>query len=176
MSARLMELGAARIERVAQASGTFFERHAEALASAAFAMSQRFAQGGRLFVHGSGAAASDAHHVSVEFLHPVIVGQRALPAVALDAEAARRLLILHRRADIALAIANDGGDAEFHALLATAREASLLSLAFTGGGAVARADHGFVVPDSDPTVVQEVEETACHVLHELVHLFLGRSA
>ena len=32
-----------------------------------------------------GAARSDAHHVAVEFVHPVIVGKRALPAIGLSA-------------------------------------------------------------------------------------------
>jgi hydrogenase maturation protein HypF len=46
---------------------------------------ERFARGGRLIALGrSPAARSDARHVAVEFVHPVIVGKRALPALALD--------------------------------------------------------------------------------------------
>ena len=42
--------------------------------------------GGRLLaVGGSPQAWSDAHHVAVEFVHPVIVGKRALPALAVVA-------------------------------------------------------------------------------------------
>ena len=47
----------------------------------ATAMAERFARGGRLLALGrSPAARSDARHVAVEFVHPVIVGKRALPA------------------------------------------------------------------------------------------------
>ena len=44
-------------------------------------MAERFARGGRLVALGAAPAArSDARHVAVEFVHPVIVGKRALPA------------------------------------------------------------------------------------------------
>ena len=50
-------------------------------------MAERFARGGRLIAFGrSPAARSDARHVAVEFVHPVIVGKRALPAIGLAAE------------------------------------------------------------------------------------------
>ena len=52
-------------------------------------MAQRFLRGGRLvLLGGSPAARSDARHVAVEFVHPVIVGKRALPAIGLAARAA----------------------------------------------------------------------------------------
>ena len=50
-------------------------------------MAERFARGGRLVAFGhSPAARSDARHVAVEFVHPVIVGKRALPAIGLAGE------------------------------------------------------------------------------------------
>ena len=50
-------------------------------------MAERFARGGRLIAFGhSPAARSDARHVAVEFVHPVIVGKRALPAIGLAGE------------------------------------------------------------------------------------------
>ena len=50
-------------------------------------MAERFARGGRLMALGrSPAARSDVRHVAVEFVHPVIVGKRALPAIGLAAE------------------------------------------------------------------------------------------
>ena len=47
-------------------------------------MSERFLRGGRLLAFGRGPYATDARHVSVEFVHPVIVGKRALPALDLS--------------------------------------------------------------------------------------------
>ncbi len=56
--------------------------HAEDVARACHAMAVRFHRGGKLVVFGNGGSSTDAQHVAVEFVHPVIVGKRALPAVA----------------------------------------------------------------------------------------------
>ena len=62
--------------------------HADAVAAACHAMAVRFHQGGRLVVFGTGGPSTDAQHVAVEFVHPVIVGKRALPAISLTADVA----------------------------------------------------------------------------------------
>ena len=51
-------------------------------------MAVRFHRGGRLIVFGTGGPSADAQHVAVEFVHPVIVGKRALPAISLTADVA----------------------------------------------------------------------------------------
>ncbi len=63
---------------------SFFSREAPRLAEACREMSERFLRGGRLLAFGRGPYATDAQHVSVEFVHPVIVGKRALPAFDLS--------------------------------------------------------------------------------------------
>ena len=62
----------------------FFGQEATHLAEACREMSERFLKGGRLLAFGRGPYATDAQHVSVEFVHPVIVGKRALPALDLS--------------------------------------------------------------------------------------------
>jgi len=62
----------------------FFTREAPRLALACREMSDRFLKGGRLLAFGRGPYSTDAQHVSVEFVHPVIVGKRALPALDLS--------------------------------------------------------------------------------------------
>ena len=70
-----------------QANESFFEAQSERLAQLCHRMAERFAGGGRLVALGrTPAARSDARHVAVEFVHPVIVGKRALPALALAGE------------------------------------------------------------------------------------------
>ncbi len=70
-----------------EANREFFARESERLARCCHRMAERFARGGRLIALGaSPTARSDARHVSVEFVHPVIVGKRALPALAVTAE------------------------------------------------------------------------------------------
>jgi len=57
---------------------TLFSRELDRLARACREMAGRFLQGGRLLAFGRGPFSTDAQHVSVEFVHPVIVGKRAL--------------------------------------------------------------------------------------------------
>src|SRR5271169_662166 len=61
---------------------------ADAIAHACHAMAVRFHRGGKLVVFGTGGPSTDAQHVAVEFVHPVIVGKRALPAISLTADVA----------------------------------------------------------------------------------------
>ena len=53
----------------------------DALAAAALLLARRFAAGATMWCVAPGAP-EHARHVAVEFVHPVIVGKRALPAVA----------------------------------------------------------------------------------------------
>jgi D-sedoheptulose 7-phosphate isomerase len=48
----------------------FFTRESMRLALACRDMSDRFLRGGRLLAFGRGCYATDAQHVSVEFVHP----------------------------------------------------------------------------------------------------------
>ncbi|MDP9400362.1 MAG: HypC/HybG/HupF family hydrogenase formation chaperone, partial [Actinomycetota bacterium] len=152
----------------------FVEDEQERLARAAHELARAFARGATLIAHGTGRAATDAAHVAVEFMHPVIVGKRALPALALTSDPTRSgsLGVLARGGDVALGIAHGDGDAALAAWLADASTRGLLTLALVGAdrGDV-RADHVFAVASDDPAVVQEVQETAYHVLWELVHVF-----
>ncbi len=84
--ARLREIAARRLAQSTEVPTRFFADHADAIANACLAMARRFERGGRLLVFGLGAEATDALHVSVEFVHPVLVGKRALPAIALTTD------------------------------------------------------------------------------------------
>ena len=63
----------------------------------------------------SPAARSDARHVAVEFVHPVIVGKRALPAIGLAPEGGaldRQAKLLLEPDDIVIAFGIEEGDSE----------------------------------------------------------------
>jgi len=169
-----------------------FAEQAGAVAAACHQMALRFHQGGKLIVFGTGAASCDAQHVAVEFVHPVIVGKRALPAISLTSDVAtvtaiasrdgmaavfsHQLRYLGGAADIALGISADGNCAAVLAGLRTARDLGMLTIALAGagGGAIAAgqaADHLVVTTSADPRVVKEMHVTSYHVLWELVHVF-----
>ena len=162
----------AQRERVLTA---FLDAEQEQIALACHALARAFARGGTLLVVGRGAAATDAAHVAVEFMHPVIVGNRALPALALpnDPTGVATLAQLARPGDVVLAIAHRKADSELDGLLAEARGRGLLAIALLGDGGDADADYVFSVPSDDTAIVQEVQETTYHVLWELVHVFFG---
>jgi D-sedoheptulose 7-phosphate isomerase len=161
------------------ASNRFFDAEAGGIARCCRRMAERFAAGGTLFVAGEGAQASDAQHVSVEFVHPILVGKRALPAVALTAADGSppsvALPVLARGDDILLVLAaGDLSPASLEAL-AHARQAGLLTVVVSGAPVPDdAADLAFAVGGGNPLIVQEVAETAYHVLWELVHVFLDR--
>ena len=88
-------------------------------------MSDRFLRGGRLLALGRGPYATDAQHVSVEFVHPVIVGKRALPALDLSILFQPWIDAILRADDIVMGIPGPPeGDPEVWAALDTAPRAS----------------------------------------------------
>ena len=136
-------------------------------------MARRFLRGGRLLAFGAGCAAADAAHVVVEFVHPVIVGKRALPATALAPPFPAQVELFGEPADIALGIASDGRADAVTAALAVARGCGMLTVALLGDDAPAPpVDHALVVRSNDARVVREGHVTAYHVLWEPVHVFL----
>jgi hypothetical protein len=165
---------------------------ADAVADACHAMAVRFHRGGKLVVFGAGGASTDAQHVAVEFVHPVIVGKRALPAISLTTDVAtvtgiaeregvaaifaHQLRFLADPADIALGISADGNSASVLGGLEAASELGLLTIALAGGdggliGASKAVDHLLIGASADPQVVKELHVTLYHVLWELVHVF-----
>ncbi|MGH3939175.1 MAG: D-sedoheptulose-7-phosphate isomerase [Pseudonocardiaceae bacterium] len=165
---------------------------ADSIAAACHAMAVRFHGGGTLVVFGNGTASTDAQHVAVEFVHPVIMGKRAMPAISLTADVAtvtgiagmegfdeifaHQLRHLATGKDIALGISPDGDCANVFRGLAAAHELGLLTIALVGGdgGRIASlkaADHVLVARSDDPRVIKEVHVTTYHVLWELVHVF-----
>ena len=106
----------------------FFAREARRLAEACREMSDRFLAGGRLLAFGRGPYATDAQHVSVEFVHPVIVGKRALPALDLSLLFGPWLEALVRPEDMVMGFGPPEGDAEVGVALAAARGRRAISV------------------------------------------------
>ncbi|GAA5195578.1 SIS domain-containing protein [Rugosimonospora acidiphila] len=162
------------------------------LIEAAGRMADRFERGGKLIVFGSGGPGTDAQHVAVEFMHPVIIGKPALPAVSLTADVAtltavagraglpevfaHQMRVIAEPADIALGIGADGDCPTVRRGLGEAAGLGLLTVALLGGADTAGEWSDVDVPlfarSADPRVVKEVHVTAYHLLWELVHVFL----
>jgi D-sedoheptulose 7-phosphate isomerase len=132
------------VARRTEANTRFFVAEAERIALLCRELAERFERGGRLLAVGASPQAwSDAHHVAVEFVHPVIVGKRALPALAIDSAGLDAL----REPDDAVV--------------------SFEPLRFGLG----ENEWRFDPPSDDSFVRQELCETLYHVVWELVHVF-----
>src|SRR6478609_9652867 len=103
-----------------QVSAAFFPRESARLARACQAMAERFLRGGRLLAFGRRHYATDAQHVSVEFVHPVIVGKRALPALDLSLGGGEQVAALAAPDDMVMGFGPPAGDPEVAAVLALA--------------------------------------------------------
>lgn len=145
----------------------YFSAHAPQIARACQVMSERFLRGGRLYAFGRGPYATDAAHVSVEFIHPVIVGKRALPAADISASPDAWIEALAGADDMAIAFGPPQGDPEMLRALAAARTRGALTIALPGDG----ADYSFPAATHDPHVHQELFEIVGHTLYESVHVF-----
>ena len=158
------------LARRSAATDELFGTEAERIARLCHSMAERFSRGGRLLALGATPQArSDARHVAVEFVHPVIVGKRALPALGLTAEAGdlvRQATVLYEPADMAIAF-DCAQSPDVAEALAVARSRGCLTIAFEESD----ADWVFAPPTDDPFVAQELVETLYHVLWELVHVF-----
>src|SRR4030088_1767142 len=108
---------------------TFFTREAPRLAEVCREMSERFLKGGRLLAFGRGPYATDAQHVSVEFVHPVIVGKRALPALDLSVLFRPWIEAILRPEDIVMGFGPPEGDTEVWATLQQARRQDAMTFA-----------------------------------------------
>jgi D-sedoheptulose 7-phosphate isomerase len=193
--ARLDDDRAYITERVAasnQSGEAFFTKYAETIAACAAAMADRFFAGATLFIFGSGPHATDAQHNAVEFVHPVLPGCRALPALSLvndiatvsgmwegDAAAdvyAHQLRVLGRPGDIALGFAHAPLHASISRALTAGSSAGMLTIALTSGDVDAcdpLAEFALHVPGEDRGAAHELHLATYHMLWELVHIVLN---
>ncbi len=163
---------AAQIEERLLMRNEIFERlfshEAKRLASACHEMSERFLQGGRLLAFGRGPSATDAQHVSVEFVHPVIVGKRALPALDLSMAFEAWLQAILKPEDIVMGFCPPEGDPEVGATLAWARSRKAMTFSLPGSD----GSYALEATTKDPFIHQEMVEILYHTLWETVHVFL----
>jgi hypothetical protein len=148
------------------------------LATCALALARRFQRGATLWAVAP-AWAEHARHVAVEFVHPVIIGKRALPAVAVESPdpiAALRPSVA--AGDILVLI----GDAESAGMLPVLQEAAAWGMTTVWIGAGTRPQPG----SADHVVWEEGTASGSarhdgslvrlyHLLWELTHVCLEHS-
>ncbi len=146
---------------------------ADDLARAAFAMARRFSVQGATLWCASSCWPFHAHHVAVEFVHPVIVGKRALAALTVpphaDLVATLRASVRAGDMVIALAPANDAAVAD----VMRRGAAWGVETIWIGSGPrppAGAADHVVWLDTDDDVAASEQFVRLYHMLWELTHV------
>ncbi len=165
-----MTAGAADVATIAGA--VIDEALSADLAASSLMLARRFAAGATLWCI-SPQWEPHANHVAVEFVHPVIVGKRALPAVALtgpDLVATVRVSV--RPGDVVLAVASaDQPDVRSVMRRAPAWGASTLWIGNGARPTAGAADHVLWLDDPDPRLPATGGFVLLyHLLWELTHV------
>jgi hypothetical protein len=147
------------------------------LAAAALTLAKRFAAGATMW---SIAPSWEPHalHIAVEFVHPVIVGKRALPAVALTGSKPIDLVrVSVRPGDIVIGV-GAAADPELHSVMRRCPAWGATTI-WIGNGerpAAGAADHVLWLDDPDPRVPATGGFVLFyHLLWELTHVCFEHS-
>ncbi|HKP11509.1 MAG TPA: SIS domain-containing protein [Blastocatellia bacterium] len=174
----------------------FFEANADAILAASLQMAKSFQRGGKLLVCGNGGSATDAQHIAVEFMHPITVGRKALPAICLANDMAmvtavsndvgfadvfsRQIIALGREGDVLLALSTSGNSENLMHAFETARRMKLVTMGYAGGDggrmaelhAARRLDFCLTVPTASIHRIQESHVALYHTMWDMVHTYL----
>src|SRR6202047_187420 len=156
-----------RLQTRSELVESFFSREALRLAAACRSMAEHFLAGGRLLAFGRGPYATDAQHVSVEFVHPVIVGKRALAALDLSIMFRPWLEAILHPEDIVMGFGPPEGDPEVWATLQAAHRHDAMTFGLPG----VEGSYAVEAATDDPFMHQEMIEILYHTLWETVHVF-----
>ncbi|HXG92871.1 MAG TPA: SIS domain-containing protein [Blastocatellia bacterium] len=120
----------------------------DAILAASLAMAKAFNRGNKMLVCGNGGSATDAQHVAVEFMHPITVGRKALPAICLANDMAmmtavandvgfadvfsRQIIALGCEGDVLLGISTSGNSENLIHAFDTARRINLITIGYAG--------------------------------------------
>jgi hypothetical protein len=142
------------------------------LAAAALDLARRFHDGATLWVIAP-QWEPHAHHVAVEFVHPVIVGKRALPSVALvEPDPVAQARVASRPGDLLLAVASADDAAVLDAMRRAPAWGTLTVWIGSGPRPAAGAANHILWVDSDDPMVPATGRFVLmyHLLWELTHV------
>jgi D-sedoheptulose 7-phosphate isomerase len=180
-----------RIHQIAsesiEAKRSFFDSHAESVATAADLIITSVKSGGKVLIFGNGGSAADAQHIAAELVNRLNYDRPPIAAIALTTDTSiltsvgndssfdelfeRQLRALGRRGDVALAISTSGNSPNVLRAAAAAAEIGIKTIALAGrdGGKLASAvDVALVVDTWSTQRIQETHITIGHILCELI--------
>lgn len=197
---KLMEdLGFSLLEKARESveiKTKFFAENKDAILNASLRLAKAFHRGRKLLVCGNGGSATDAQHIAVEFMHPITVGRKALPAICLANDMAmvtavandvgfddvftRQIIALGKEGDVLLGVSTSGNSKNLIHAFRTARRLEMTTIGFAGsdGGEMAELalggllDYCLAVPTASIHRIQETHVALYHIMWDMVHTFL----
>jgi D-sedoheptulose 7-phosphate isomerase len=179
-----------------EAKQRFFEDSKDAILAASLSIAKAYHRGNKLLVCGNGGSATDAQHIAVEFMHPITVGRKALPAICLNNDMAmvtavandvsfadvfvRQIIALGKDGDVFIGISTSGNSENLLHAFKTAQQMNLATIGLAGndGGRMEEMRAGglidfcFTVPTSSIHRIQESHVALYHIMWDMVHEFL----
>jgi D-sedoheptulose 7-phosphate isomerase len=176
-------------ESSARVKEQFARENAELIQEVVELIAQTFAGGNKLLLFGNGGSATDASHITGEFVNRFLLERPGLPAIALNTDVAvltsiandydyseifaKQVKALGQPGDIIIGLSTSGSSPNVVKAFTAAKEMGLRTIAMTGsknkGGKLASmADFAFVVPSTETPRIQEVHITLGHVICQLV--------
>ncbi len=169
----------------------FFHDNIDKILDVANTITNCFNNGKKLLLFGNGGSATDASHISAEFVNRFKMDRPGLPAISLSTDMAvltsiandydfsevfaRQLKSLAAQGDIVIAISTSGNSRNVLKAMDVAKKKNLTSIAFTGekGHKLAsKATFSFMVPSEDTQRIQEIHIILGHILCQIVEEIL----
>jgi D-sedoheptulose 7-phosphate isomerase len=166
----------------------------EAIVRGGQLLAEAIVRGNKALLFGNGGSAAEAQHIAAEFVGRFHRDRRALPALALGADAsaltaigndygfervfARQVEALANPGDVVVALSTSGGSPNVLAAVMAARERKCAVLGITGARGKRLAglcDAPIVVPSEVTSRIQEASLTIGHLWCEMVEAALGPS-
>jgi D-sedoheptulose 7-phosphate isomerase len=146
--------------------------------------------GGKVLFCGNGGSAADAQHLAAEFTGRYLKERRALPALALHANAssltaigndygfdfvfARQLEALGKEGDVLVGISTSGNSRNVLRAMEVAKSKSIYTIALTGSGGQMKdlADCAISIPSNETPRIQECHILTGHIICEIAEEML----
>lgn len=161
--------------------------HETELLAATDALEKAFLAGNKLLICGNGGSASDAAHISTEFVCRFKGDRRPYPALALNADAglltaisndyayqeafARQVKAFGQKGDVLLVISTSGKSRNLLDAIEEARRADVRTIALLGrqgGFTKGAAEIEIIVEGPETARIQEAQKFLLHVMCELL--------
>ena len=150
-----------------------------------------FNDGKKILLFGNGGSATDASHITAEFVNRFKRERPGLPAIALNTDMAvitsiandydfseifsKQLKSLASEGDIVIAISTSGNSPNILKAMDVARKKRLTTIALTGAKGerfASKATYAFIVPSDNTPRIQETHITLGHVICQMVEEIL----